>query len=135
MEADTPGRVDADHPGHWTASDGLDTGRARLLIRGFPIVLVCGQVDQPGCSWPKAAGIEVERREVLLEVDMKPLATSLLGVPGGMADKRGGNAPPLVLTGDLGVEEEGVIAPSHTTLTKPTRPPPGCSRAVTQPRL
>lgn len=78
-------------------------------------MLVCGQVDQPGCSGPKAAGIEVERREVLLEVDVEPFATSLLGVPGGMADKRGGNAPPLILTGDLGVEEEGVIAsiPHH----------------------
>jgi len=78
-------------------------------------MLVRGQVDQPGCSGPKAAGIEVERREVLLEVDVKPLATSLLGVPGGMADKRGGNAPPLILTGDLGVKKEGVIAsiPRH----------------------
>ena len=78
-------------------------------------MLVCGQVDQPGCSGPKAAGIEVERREVLLEVDVEPFATSLLGVPGGMADKRGGNAPPLILTGDLVVEEEGVIAsiPHH----------------------
>jgi hypothetical protein len=67
-------------PNDWMASDSLGTDRARPLIRGFPILLVCGQVDQPGCSGPKAAGIEVERREVLLEVDVKPLATSLLGV-------------------------------------------------------
>jgi hypothetical protein len=107
--------VGADHPKHRTASDGFDTDRARLLIRGFPIVLVCGQVDQPSGGGPEAAGIEVERREVLLEVDVKPLASGLFGVPGGMADKRGGNAPPLMLTGDLGVEEEGVVAsiPHH----------------------
>jgi hypothetical protein len=115
MSTDQPDHANPAQPEDRTDSDGFDSRRARLLIRGFPIVLVCGQVDQPGCSGPKAAGIEVERREVLLEVDVKPLATSLLGVPGGMADKRGGNAPPLILTGDLGVEEEGVIAsiPHH----------------------
>src|SRR5260370_8886075 len=93
-DANHHGHIDADHSSARTASDGFDTGRACLLIRGFPIVLVCGQVDQPGCSGPKAAGIEVERREVLLEVDVKPLATTLLGSPGGLADNRGANAPP-----------------------------------------
>ena len=46
---------------------------------------------------------------------MKPVAASVLGVPGGMADKRGGNALPLMLTGDRGVEDEGVVAsvPRH----------------------
>ena len=107
--------IGAAHPKHRTASDGFDTDRGCLSIRGFPIVPLCGQVDQAGCGGPKAAGIEVQHREVLLEVDVKPLATSLLGVPGGMADKPGGDALPLMLTGDLGVEEEGVIAsvPRH----------------------
>ena len=46
---------------------------------------------------------------------MKPLATRRLGMPGGKADKRGGDALPLMLTGDFGVEEEGVVAavPRH----------------------
>src|SRR5262249_36106787 len=46
---------------------------------------------------------------------MKPLATRRLGMPGGKADQRGGDALPLMLTGDLGIEEEGVIAtvPRH----------------------
>jgi len=34
MQADALERVDADHPDHRMASDGFDTGRARLLIRG-----------------------------------------------------------------------------------------------------
>jgi hypothetical protein len=63
-------------------------------------------VDQPGWSGPEAAGIEVERRQVPFEVDVKPLTAGRLGVPDGLAHKRGGNAPPLMLTGDLGIEEE-----------------------------
>jgi len=34
--------------------------------------------------------MEVERRQALGEVDMKPLAIRRLGVPGSKADKRGG---------------------------------------------
>jgi len=50
---------------------------------------------------------------------MKPLATRRLGVPNGDADQRGGDALPLMLTGDLGIEEEGVIAsvPRHVDKT------------------
>ena len=40
------------------------------LIGGFPIVSLCEQVDQPRWSGPEAAGIEVERRQVLLEIDV-----------------------------------------------------------------
>ena len=73
------------------------------------------QVDQPGRSGPEATGIEVERRQALVEVDVKPLATCRLGMPGSVAHQGGGNAPSLMLTGDLGIEEEGVIAsvPRH----------------------
>jgi hypothetical protein len=72
-------------------------------------------VDQSGWSGPEAAGIDVERGQVVFEVNVQPLAPRCLGVPGSMADKRGGDALPLMLGGDLGVEEEGVIAavPRH----------------------
>ena len=86
-----------------------------------------GQVDQPGRSGPEAAGIEVERRQALGEVDVKPLATRRPGVPGSKGDQRGGDALPLMLTGDLGIEEEGVIAPVPRHVDKTgqaaTRPP------------
>jgi hypothetical protein len=74
-----------------------------------------GQADQPGWRGLEATGIEVERREVFFEVDVKPLATGSLGVLGSVADKRRRDTLPLVLTGDLGIEEEGVIAsvPCH----------------------
>ena len=46
---------------------------------------------------------------------MEPVATSRLGVPSGGGDKRGGNTLALLLTSDLGIKEEGVIAsvPRH----------------------
>lgn len=72
-------------------------------------------MNQPGWSGPKAAGIEVECRQVLLEVDVKPLAPGRLCMHRSMADKRSANALPLILTSDLGIEEEGMIAsvPRH----------------------
>ena len=71
---------------------------------------MCGQVDHPGWGWPEVAGIDVQRRQVLFEVDVKPLTTCRLGVPDGVTDKRRGDALPLMLTGDLGIEQEGLIA-------------------------
>lgn len=70
-----------------------------------------GQVDEPGCGGPEAAGIEVEPGEMLFEVHVQPLAPGRFGVPGSMAGKRRGDPLPLILGGDLGVEEEGVITP------------------------
>ena len=74
-----------------------------------------GHADQPGWRGLEATGIEIERREVLFEVNVKPLAVGRLGVLGSMADKRRRDTPPLIRTGDLGIEEEGVIAsvPCH----------------------
>src|SRR5262249_12355290 len=68
------------------------------------------QVDKPGWGRPEAAGIEVERRQVLLEIDVEPLATRCRGMPDSMTHQGGANALPLMLTGDLGIEQEGVIA-------------------------
>jgi hypothetical protein len=74
-----------------------------------------GQVDQPGWRGLEATGIEIERREVFFEVNVKPLAVGRLVVLGSMADKRRRDTPPLMRFGDLGIEEEGVIAsvPCH----------------------
>jgi len=91
-------------------------------------------MDHSGWRALEAPGIEVERREVRPEVDVQPLAPGRLGVPHGMADQRGGNALPLMFAGDLGIEQEGVIASVPGHVTKPARTPPG-RRAVTQPRL
>jgi hypothetical protein len=72
-------------------------------------------VNQPGWSGPEAAGIEVERRQVVLEIDVKPLAPGRLCMHRSVADKRGANTLPLILTSDLGIQEEGVIGsvPRH----------------------
>jgi hypothetical protein len=74
-------------------------------------------MDQPGWSGPEAAGIKVERRQVLFKVHVQPFTASRFGVPDCVADKLGSDALPLMLTGDLGIEQEGVIAsiPRHVT--------------------
>jgi len=76
-------------------------------------------MDQPGWSGPEAAGIKVERRQALFKVHVQPFTASRLSVPGCAADKLGSDTPPLMLTGDLGIEEEGVIAavPRHVDKT------------------
>ena len=78
-----------------------------------------GQVDEPGCCGPEATGIEVEPGEMLVEVHVQPLAPGRLGMAGSMADKRRGDPLPLIFGGDLGIEEEGVIAavPCHVDKT------------------
>ena len=101
----------ADHPKHRTGPDGSERGRACLLILGSLIMPMHCQVHQPGWSGPEATGIEVEPRQALGEVDVKPLATCRLGMPDSMTHQGGANALPLMLTGDLGIEQEGVIGP------------------------
>ena len=70
-----------------------------------------GQVDEPGCGGAEAAGVEVEPGEMLFEVHVQPLAPGRLGVPGSVADKGRGDPLSLIVGGDFGVEEEGVITP------------------------
>jgi hypothetical protein len=62
-------------------------------------------MDRPGWSGPDAPGIKVERRHVLLKVHVQPFTASRLGVPDCVADKLGSYAPPLMLTGDLAIEQ------------------------------
>ena len=69
------------------------------------------QMDQTGWGWPEAAGIEVEGRQVLLEIYVQPLATCCPGMPNRMTHQGGADAFALMLNGDLGIDEEGVIAP------------------------
>jgi hypothetical protein len=94
-----------------------------------------GQADQPGWSGPEAAGTDVERGKVLAEVDVEPLAACSTCVRDGMSYQGSGNALPLMAAGNLGIEKEGMIAPSHATLTNPTRFFWPSRRALTQPRL
>jgi hypothetical protein len=63
----------------------------------------------------KPQASEVERGEVLCEVHVQPLAPGRLGVPDSVADKRRADPVPLMLAGDFGVEEEGMITsvPCH----------------------
>ena len=49
-------------------------------------------MDHSGWRALKAAGIQVERRQLRPEVDVQPLTPGRPGVPRGMADQRGGNA-------------------------------------------
>ena len=72
-------------------------------------------MDQSGGSRPEAACAEVERREMLLEVDVEPLTPCRLGMQCSTADERCGYSSPLMLASDLGIDEEGVIAaiPRH----------------------
>jgi len=72
-------------------------------------------MDQPGWSGPEAAGIKVERRQALFKVHVQPFTASRLSVPGCAADKLGSDTPPLMLTRDLGIEQQSVIAsiPCH----------------------
>jgi hypothetical protein len=91
-------------------------------------------VDEPGVGRTKAAGIEVEPRQLGIEVDVQPLAAGGLGVLRGKPDRLRSDARTLMCAVRLRVDEEGVAPPSVATLTKPISRP-SASRAVTQPRL
>lgn len=86
-----------------------------VSVRGFLILRSHGQPDQPGWSGPEAARTEIERGQILAEVDVQPLAARRPRVPDGMSYQRGGDAFPLMAAGDLGIEKERVIAavPHH----------------------
>jgi len=67
-------------------------------------------VDQPGSRRPEAARVEVERRQVLLEVDLEPFASGV----GGMTDREphelGADARAAVIRPDGRVEQERMVA-------------------------
>jgi hypothetical protein len=108
---------------------------APFSVRGFSVLRTRGQADQPGWGGPEAARTEVERGQVLAEVDVEPLAARSPRVRDGMSDQGGGNALPLMAADNLGVEEEGVVAAVPRDINEPTRFFWSSRRAVTQPRL
>jgi hypothetical protein len=52
--------------------------------------------------------MEVERGQVVFEVDVQPLASSRRGMPRGGGDEPGTDPVVPILCGDRGVEDEGV---------------------------
>lgn len=64
--------------------------------------------DQAGRRLPEATGIEIERTQMLLEVDVKPLALRGTGFLGRNCDKRCANSSRPAMPGDHRVQDEGV---------------------------
>jgi hypothetical protein len=68
------------------------------------------KVDQTCWSRSEAAGVKVERREMILEIDMQPLATGGRCVVRRQAYELGRNPSALIWRGHLSVEQKCVIA-------------------------
>src|SRR6185437_11438317 len=68
------------------------------------------QGNEPGVGGGEAAAAEVERAEMVLEVDVQPLAARGLGFFGRDGDQPGADPVVLGAFGDQGVEDEGVDA-------------------------
>jgi hypothetical protein len=69
-----------------------------------------GQVDQSCVRGLEAAGIEVERSEIVVEVHVQPFAASFLGVDGGSSNQLRTDTGMLVDGTDLGIEQKGMVA-------------------------
>ena len=76
----------------------------------------------------KAASVVVERRQVLLEVNLHPLAPRLFRVLGCHTDEVGADARSLLIRPDLRVDQEGVIATVPRHVDEPDK------RAIFEPR-
>ena len=89
---------------------------------------------ESGRRWSEAAGVEIEGLQFRFEVDVEPLATRGLGLPGRQVDEASPDASVLEHGVRLRVEQEGVIAAVPRDVHEAdeyTIPPPG----GTQPRL
>lgn len=73
-----------------------------------PPGLRSGQCDEPGVGWREPARLEVERGQVVFEVNVQPLASSCTGVLHGGGDEPGAYPVVPVVRGDHGVEDECV---------------------------
>lgn len=73
------------------------------------------QPDEPGARGPEAAAFEVEMAQLILEVDVQPLAPGLADMVGGDLYQPGADSVPPQRPGDNGVEDERVNAsiPGH----------------------
>jgi len=68
------------------------------------------QVDQTGESGSKPAGVVVERSEVVVEVDVEPLAACVFRVGGRSPNQLSSDTGASMIRTHLGIEEERVIA-------------------------
>lgn len=69
-----------------------------------------GQVDQSCLRGLEAAGIEVERSEIVVEVHVQPFAAGFLGVDGSSSNQLKPDTGMLVEGTHLGIEQEGMVA-------------------------
>jgi len=65
-------------------------------------------MHQPGGSRLEAAGTEVEPAQVVLEINVEPLATRLCSAHDRQADKLRADSLALVVGSNLRIEHEGV---------------------------
>lgn len=79
---------------------GLRKGGGALVSEG----------DQPCWCLPEATGVEIERTQMFLEVDVEPLAFRGAGFFGCESDKRGANPSRPKMPGDHRVQNEGVCS-------------------------
>jgi len=90
---------------------------AQQCRMGGHVVLarVCAQPDEAGVRGPEPAAAEVERAQVVLEVDMQPRAPGRAGLAGGDLHQPGADSVPPQRPGHHGVEDERVHAavPGH----------------------
>ena len=69
------------------------------------------QRDKTAISGSETAAVEVERTQMVIEVDVQPLATGRPSLPDGNADKLGSDALPPHALGDQRVKDERMDRP------------------------
>src|SRR3984957_20742507 len=98
-----------------------------------------GQVDEAGWCRAEAAGREVKRRQILLEIDVNPLAARCPGLADGLGDDLSRDALPLAGGCYLRVDQERVVAavPGHVDESdqRSVRPPRGDPAQAVRPDL
>ncbi len=82
----------------------------RLAGRLFE-ALSSREVHQPGICSAEPARVEVEPREFRLEIDVKPLTASGLGIDDRPSHKLGTDSPALIAATRFRVDKERVITP------------------------
>ena len=89
-----------------------DAGKARICLRtslgGVGEVNV-GEVHKPCLCRNEPARVVVERGKRFVEVDLDPLAPSLLRMVHGVADELGADASSLLVGANFRVDQEGVV--------------------------
>jgi hypothetical protein len=91
------------------------------------------QGNQTGCRLLEAAGIEIERTQVILEVNVEPFALRGTSFVSRSCDQRAANTSPLAMLGDHRVKDEGVnsAVPDHVDEADQRAAFPGADPAKT----